>query len=73
MCLSAPSASPAPAQQVAPPPPPPAKSPNAPVIDAKDQNARDGASAVRKGTSIFRNDLTIPTGKSGNGVNIPGA
>lgn len=72
MCLtpSAPSAAPTP---ISAPAPPPAKSPNAPVIDPNDQNAREGASAARKGTSIFRNDLTIPTGSgSGNGVNIPG-
>ncbi len=68
------SAAPAPViQQAAPPPPPPQQTPRAPDIDPQVQNKRETASAQRKGTSIFRNDLTIPTGTSavGSGINIP--
>jgi pSer/pThr/pTyr-binding forkhead associated (FHA) protein len=66
----------APVQQVAQPaPPPPQQTPRAPTIDPQVQNKRESASSQRKGTSIFRNDLTIPTGAGavGSGVNIPGA
>jgi hypothetical protein len=72
MCFSSPSAPAQVVQAPTPPPPPPNKSPTAPEIDAQDQNTRDASSAARKGTSIFRNDLAIPSGGAvGNGINIP--
>lgn len=57
----------------APPPPAPAnQAPKPPEIDPNVKNRRESASQARKGTSIFRNDLTIPVGADpGNGVNIP--
>ena len=43
------------------------------MIDAN--NDRTNANAKRKGTSIFRNDLSIPTGGGsaavGSGLNVP--
>ena len=72
MCLAAPSLS-APAPTPVPaPPPPPQRDPNPPVIA---DNDRTNANAKRTGTSIFRNDLSIPTsggaGPVGNGLTIP--
>jgi hypothetical protein len=77
MCLGGtPSVSQAPAQvqQVSAPPAPPRRDPQAPVIDPNQQNAREAAAARRKGTSIFRSDLTIPSAATGTGVgiNVPG-
>lgn len=74
MCLAQPSVSAqAPTPVPAPPPPAPARDPNPAVIDAN--NDRSNASAKRKGTSIFRNDLSIPTGGGagpvGTGLSIP--
>lgn len=72
MCLGSPSMPAAPVAAVAPPPPPANRDPKAPVIEAGPKNARDTASAQRAGTSVFRNDLSIPTGGNiGTGVSIP--
>jgi len=73
MCLAAPS-TPAVVQQSTPlPPPPPNQTPKAPDLDPQSRNQRENASTQRRGTSIFRNDLTIPVGggSTGSGVNIP--
>ena len=75
MCLASPSVSAAPATPVSAPPPPPQRDPNPPVIDAN--NDRANAAAKRRGTSIFRNDLSIPSaggsggGSVGTGLNVP--
>lgn len=58
-------------QTVAAPPPPPPRDPMAPQINARDQNSRDAASSNRQGTSIFRNDLSIPASPIGSGINLP--
>lgn len=76
MCFgAAPTISQPPAQQIIQPPPapPPNRAPDAPVLGADQQNARQSAAtAQRKGTSIFRNDLAIPTasGNVGTGLNV---
>lgn len=75
MCLTPPSAPPIqPAQAIAPPPPPPQKDPNPPVL-APEANGKANTAAQKTGTSIFRNDLSIPTagasGAVGTGLNIP--
>lgn len=73
MCLgvpSAPAAAPAPAPQL--PPPPPNRAPDSPIVDPNVQKRRDLTSAQRTGTSVFRNDLSIPSsGAVGTGINIP--
>lgn len=76
MCLAAPSVSPAPVTPVSAPPPPPAKDPNPAVLTSDANNARANSDAKRRGTSIFRNDLSIPTGGGsggpvGVGLNVP--
>lgn len=73
MCISTPQPAQVVQQAPSPPPPPPNKSPTAPEIDPNSRNSRDASSAARKGTSIFRNDLAIPTGipAVGSGINIP--
>jgi hypothetical protein len=42
------------------------------VIDPNEQNKREASATKRKGTSIFRNDLSIPVAGSGVGINVPG-
>lgn len=73
MCIGFPPSTAAPAVPVAAPPPPPQKDPNPPVIANNDRSNTD---ALKKGTSIFRNDLSIPTGGGsggsvGTGLNVP--
>lgn len=72
MCLGTPTVQQAPQQVLQPqaPPPPPTKDPDAPVIDPEAQKRRDMTAAQRKGTSIFRNDLAIPSAGVGTGLNI---
>ncbi len=73
MCFPSGAAAPAPVQTVAAvPPPPPLKDPKAPQIDPNKMNGQDTASANRRGTSLFRNDLSLPTTSGfGSGLNIP--
>lgn len=73
MCFSTPSVT-APTPQAPPPPPPAATEIKPPVLADQVDQERSQANAKRKGTQIFRNDLSIPTGaaRTGNGINIPG-
>lgn len=73
MCFGGtPSVAAAPVAAPSPAPPPPQQSPRALDIDPQARNSRDNASTQRTGTSVFRNDLTVPTGSSvGAGLNIP--
>lgn len=72
MCLSAPAAPVIQREATPLPPPPPNQTPKAPDLDPQVKNQRENASTQRKGTSIFRNDLTIPTGGAavGSGVQV---
>jgi len=76
MCFGAPTILQPAAQQVIqpPPPPPPNRQPDAPELGADKQNSTaSAAKAQRQGTSIFRNDLAIPTASSapvGTGLNL---
>lgn len=74
MCFGAPTVQAPPAEKLTPqaPPPPPSRDPDAPVIDPEAQKRRDMTTAQRKGTSVFRNDLSIPAGGTGTGLNIGG-
>lgn len=69
--------SPPPVQQAAAPSPPPAQqAPRAVEVDPNTRNSRENASTTKSGTSIFRNDLTIPTAAAptgSSGLNIPKA
>lgn len=69
--------SPPPVQQAPAPPPPPAQqAPRAVEVDPNTRNSRENASTTKSGTSIFRNDLTIPTAAAptgSSGLNIPKA
>lgn len=74
MCFSAPS--PQIIQPAAAPPPapplPPLAPPKAPELDPQATNKKQSAAAGRTGTSVFRNDLAIPSaGPVGAGINIP--
>jgi len=82
MCFGGPSMIPVsqPTQSAPPPPPPPpAQTPRAPEIAPSETNKRQSATSQRQGTSVFRNDLTIPMGggsvgtggTGGAGINIP--
>jgi hypothetical protein len=81
MCLGggAPAPAPAPApiiqQAPPPPPPPPANNPKPPELAPQvTSQKRTSQNEKRKGTQIFRNDLSIPTSTSVGGtpgINIP--
>lgn len=62
----------APASVIPPPAPPPAPSPEAPVSSKQGNPDKAVADKVKRlGTSRFRNDLSIPGGGLGSGINIP--
>lgn len=72
MCLTPPSPPAAAKVETQAPPAPPNRAPDFPVINPNAQNQRDLAATQSKGTSIFRNDLSIPSSSSvGTGINIP--
>lgn len=74
MCLAPPTIQAPTPTPPPPPPPPPATEVKPPTLAPQVDQQKSQADAKRKGTQIFRNDLSIPTSggsAAGNGINIP--